>query len=222
MKRTIQALTLLLVAVALVACGTTGDLNKMKKDYNNGDFAKVISREVKCKDDDKGCNQIHLLRGNACYQLGKKEKTTKYYDCAITHLEKGIKLTSDWDMGKFNLNRDQNYINLCESIRERQDLSKGEEAEQYTRRLLKTSEDFVSVAPENLAAIYFKNSAKFTLLRKPILSAPDDPQVCGAIRGIVTSLKAVNAKAQSSPYAENYSRLISDVESVKPMLVNCQ
>ena len=222
MNKLLQAILWLIFVASLVACGSTSALKEFKHHHKKGHYEKVIKIEVECKANDEACNQLHLIKGDACYRLGKEGKEpVKHFDCAIKNLEKGIKLTKKWQHGDFDLNRDQTYENLCESLRERQDLSKGEEANQLTRHLLKTSAEFAEVSPENLAAIYFNNSAKFTLLRGAILTAPGDAQVCATVNGILSDLNAVSTKAANSKYSAQFTRLTGDVEGVKPALQNC-
>jgi len=223
MKKLFQVTLWFIFLVSLIACGSISELKNLKSEHEKGHYATVVKIDIKCKASDNACNQLHLIKGDACYRLGKQEiEPKKHFDCAIEHLEKGIKLTSEWKLGDLDLKQDQSYENLCESLRERQDMSKGSEADKFTRRLLETSENFEKALPGNLAAIYFNNGAKFTLLRGAILSAPDDAQVCAAVNSILSSLKAVSIEAASSKYANNFSILIGDVEAVKPALNNCQ
>ncbi len=222
MKKLFQVTLWFTFLVSLIACGSISELKNLKSEHEKGHYETIVKTDIKCKASDKACNQLHLIKGDACYRLGKQGKEPiKHFDCAIVHLDKGIKLTSKWKLGDLNLKQDQTYENLSESLRERQDLSKGSEAENFTRRLLETSENFEKALPGNLAALYFNNSAKFTLLRGPILSAPGDTQVCAAVNHIISNLKAVSVKAASSKYAANYSRLIADVEGAKSGLENC-
>jgi len=223
MKKLFQTTLWFIILVSLVACGSISELKNLKNEHEKGHYETVVKTDVKCKTSDKACNQLHLIKGDACYRLGKQGKDpVKHFDCAIEHLDKGIKLTSDWKLDDLNLNQDQTYENLCESLRERQDMNKGSEADKFTRQLLETSENFEKASPDNLAAIYFNNGAKFTLLRGPILSAPGDAQVCAAVNNILSKLKAVSVRAASSKYANNFSILIADVEGIKPVLNNCQ
>ena len=222
MKQLFQLSCCLILISILAACGTTKEVGDIKEHHAKGHFLKAATTEITCKDSDEGCNQLHLVKGDSCYRLAKDGmKPERFFDCAIKHLDKGIALTKKWKIGDLDLKRDQQYENLCESLRERQDMSKGAEAENYTKQLLKTAEAFSSASPGNLAAIYFTNSAKFTLLRVPILTSPDNPQVCSAVNDILSSLNSVSAEAANSKYAAQFTVLTGDVKGIKPSLTNC-
>ena len=232
MTKAFQIALLLIVALMLGACETaktikeTSKLDTFKSAHKKGDYKKIESAVVNCNTVDNACNQLHLIKGDACFRLGKLGKqgadVKKYFDCSIQHLGKGINLTKSWTLKELDLNEIQSHINLNESIRERQDMSKGDEAEQFTQQLLKSSERFISLSPKHVAAIYFNNSAKFTLLRTPILLAPEDPQVCSTIKQIIATLQIASQTSNETIYDANIAQLLSDVEGVKPALVGCQ
>lgn len=223
MKRNIQFMVVFLFVLILSACATIKPLDSAKKDYNNKRYAKVANIKISCKDSDEGCNQLYLLKGNACYLLAKEGTNPQQnFDCAITQLDKGIQITKQWKFDKFDLNKAQTYENLCESLREKQDMNKGEVAKKITERLLKTSEAFKTAVPDNLAAIFFYNDAKFTLLNELIFNAPDNPKVCAAVNKILSELNQVSDSVAKSRYAKNFTNLINSVKGVKPALTNCQ
>jgi len=222
MKNTLKYTVVFLVVIFLLACGSTSLLKTFKNKHENKQYESIAKTEIKCNKSDKGCNQLHLIKGDACYRLGKENnKPLERFDCAIEHLDTGISLTKQWKSGQLDLNQDQVYENLSESLRLRQNMSKGAEADKFTRRLIQTSAAFLKLSPDNLAAIYFNNSANFTALRGRILTSPDDPRVCQAVDHILSRLLTASTRAANSRYASQYSVLIGDVKGIKAVLVNC-
>ncbi len=222
MKNILQYVILFVALFSLAACATS-QLDKLKKQHKNGSYEIVVKAKVDCNASDGICNQKYLIKGDACYRLAKREASPlKNYDCAIAELGMGISLTKDWKIGNLNLNRNQVYENLSESLRERQDMSKGGEATKFANKLLEVSKQFLGFSPENLAAIYYNNSARFTTLRSAILMTPGDSRVCKAVNHILSQLQSVRGRAMDSKYAAMYSRLILDVGGVKPALEHCQ
>ena len=133
MKNSLKVLSLLLIIFILPACLTLRGLDKAKKNYNDGKYSAVTKIEIDCKKKDAGCNQLYLLKGNACYKLAKEGKgnTKGFYFCASANLETGINMTTSWEGN----DRAQNYTNLSDSLKELQDLNSGEAASNATEKL---------------------------------------------------------------------------------------
>jgi len=222
MTRTVRFSIVLMGLLFLVACATT-DLKKIKEQHKKGNYGVVISTKIDCKASEDSCNQMHLIKGDACYRLAKQNTDAiANYNCAIIELETGISLTKKWKVGSLDLNKNQTYENLSESIRERQDMSKGAEAKKLTKKLLETSKQFLAASPGNLAAIYYNSSARFTGLRGAILMTPEAESVCKSVNRILSHLASVKDRVADSKYAAMYARLTLDVGGVKPALKNCQ
>ncbi len=220
----------LFIICFLAACGTTGKLKDFKTHLNKAEYQWIADQEIICQPSEEGCNQFYLIKGDACFRLAKKsakagdseeqeKKTRGYYKCAVTHLEKGISQTSDWEVAG---DRAQYYENLCESLRGWQDLSWGNKAKELTKRLLKTAELFRTVESGHPAATYFYNSAKFTRLRKELLYQTDPPSLCRKLNRIVQDMKGEMSEAEGSRYEANFQRFISDVEGAKKSVSGCE
>jgi hypothetical protein len=97
--------------------------------------------------------------------------------------------------------------NLCESLREWQDLERGSAAEQLAQRLLDTSNRFLAAEPHNPAALYYNASARSTQLRSDILH-PRDPQgLCQRLNAIMGDLDAAVPGASGTDYQTSIVRL---------------
>lgn len=214
---------LFLVLFLLYGCGTMGQLDDAKKHWAKKDYDWIAKQEVTCGASDDGCNQLHLIKGDACYQLAKSGKDAKTnYECAMTQLGTGVEQTGDWKIDDLNLNRAQTYENLCESIRNLQDLSAGAAAEELTKKLVVASQGFLSAEPGNLAGIYFLNSARYTLLRRCLINPERCPGLCENLNAIQNEIEPVMSKAEVSRYMDNYHRLKSDIAGAKRSVAGCQ
>ncbi|NOZ25357.1 MAG: hypothetical protein GXO94_04605, partial [Nitrospirae bacterium] len=175
----------------LVSCSHTAvSLKKAKKHWSRNDFEWLAGMEVECKPSDEGCNQLHLMKGDACYRLAKAGKEPlKHFECAATSLERGIRETRQWRLEDLDLNRAQTYENLCESLRELQFMKKGVESEEVTRKLRLTAEEFLASEPGSVAAVYFLNKARLVGLAD-CLNRPDScPRLCREIESMVSDLR---------------------------------
>ena len=133
MQRRVQTRFVLAVllgaALLLTACGTVGQLNKTKKHWHKQDYQWIAEQEISCKPSEQGCNQLHLLKGDACFRLAKQDvDPPTHYPCSAKHLALGIEQTREWQLKDLDLNRAQTYENLCESLRQWQDLERGQRA----------------------------------------------------------------------------------------------
>jgi hypothetical protein len=216
MKKTILFFSLFLVAALLVGGCAIKQLSDVKKSWANKDFEWIAAQQISCDASDDGCNQLHLIKGDACYRLAKDGKESKaHYACAMDELETGIVQTKEWKTDGLDLNRAQTYENLCESIRNLQDLETGAQAEDLTKKLVNASQAFLAAEPSNLGAIYFLNSARYAMLGKCVIHPERCPSLCENLAAIEEELAQVMPKAEVSKYMNNYHRLQSDVKGAK-------
>ncbi|MFY9269852.1 MAG: hypothetical protein WAO55_08925 [Candidatus Manganitrophaceae bacterium] len=217
----------LILVVVLVWSGCAGprslsQLKEMKKDWKEGDYASVAAEKVLCKPSIDGCNQLHLMKGDACFRMAKQGvEPRRHYQCAADHLEEGIHQTREWRLEGLDLNRPQTYENLSESLRQWQDMEKGAEADLLTERLLKTSEAFLQAEPGNPAGIYFQASARLTLLHKALLHPERSPGLCKELNDALNPLLAALPRVGGTRYEPNYHRLRLDIQGAKQAVPGC-
>jgi len=218
--RFVQGLAVCL-AIVNIGCATK-QLDNLKKKANAGDFASIAQETVNCEEVDDVCGQSHLVKGDACFRLAKRQQdAAQHYDCAVTELEKGIRYTKTWEQCGAHLNRPQTYANLCESLRALQDMARGAQADQLTQRLLDASQRFLAAEPGNPAAVYYNVSAHYTQLRPDILH-PRNPQgLCRDLNGLMSTLDTALPRAQGTDYQANFTRLQSDINGVKRTVAGC-
>ena len=205
----------LLFAVALGGCcafNTVQPLKKAKALAGQHDYAALAAIEIKCNASCEGCNQLHLLKGDACFRLAKADQAPEpHYRCAADELMAGIRLTRDWQMENFDLNRTQTYINLCEAQRNRRDLLSGSEAEAVNARLLTSAQAFLAAEPGNPCGLYFESNAKYAQLRKCLLHPENCPALCSQLQAMRRSLEQTAAGA----CAAQISNLKADIKGAE-------
>jgi hypothetical protein len=196
-------------------------LNTAKEAHGNGRYDLVAEIDADSgATTDECCSQLQLVKGDACFRLastGVKEQDN--YQCAATYLRSGISNTKQWQTGDINLNRAQNYTNLCESLRKLQGMSQGDMAVKLNGEMLRCAEDFLKAEPGSTAAVYFYSSSRFTSMHRCILHPRDCPERCNDLKALIESLDSVKGVADT--YKANIDRLRSDIEgSLKP--AGCQ
>jgi len=150
----------------LVACSPTlKEIDQAKSLQNKSRFEDLSRLEITCSADDDGCNQLHLLKGDACFRLAKQAvdngKKRSDLDCAVTHLSTGIDMTKDWSQAE--ISRTDMYENLCESARLRADFG---ERQRFENVLASCAHDLAGVAPDSPGAIYFESRADYYRLTR--------------------------------------------------------
>lgn len=219
-----RTIFLLVLSLLLFSCSSTlTGLKEAKEYHRKGEYKLAAGMELSCGAADEGCNQLHLIKGDACFRLAKGGDSPKMnYECAVAGLKQGIAMTTQWTSGDFVLPRAQSYENLCESLKGLQDLEKGAAAENITRELKKIAGEFASAEPGHPAAAYYKWTADFTLMRRCLLHPDQCPSVCADMGSIAAGVSEGMKKGAGTRYEENYRRLLSDIEMAKKSLRGCR
>ncbi len=208
----------LLLAGGCCSFSTVRSLDKAKDLSGKGDYASVAGLKIDCDASCDGCNQLHLLKGDACYRLAKNgQEPMKQYQCAATELADGIQMTSQWQ----NLSRRQTYTNLCEALRSLRDLSSGQQADGINNQLLKTAQGFLSAEQGNACGVYFLTNAQFAQKRSCLLHPDQCPAICAELNAMLQSLANAVTRADGTGCEANLQQMTKDVSGVKGA-VNCQ
>jgi hypothetical protein len=223
MKKGIRLLAkgglLLVLAVGLSGCcafNTYKPLGKAKELADGQAYAELAAMEVDCNPSCEGCNQLYLLKGDACYRQAKADiEPERHYACAVSALKKGIQLTDRWEMADFNLNRPQTYINLGESLRNLRDFRTGGEADAVNEELVTVSRAFLDAEPGNPCAIYFAQDARYTKLNRCLLRPEDCPDLCAQLEQMAKRLRQGLDAAAGSDCARQLNRLKGHVEDAR-------
>lgn len=185
-----------------------GQLREMKNCHEQGEYKKLATMEVSCTPADDGCNQMHLLKGDACYRLGVKAEMgdeaepdstiRRHFQCADTHLGTGIRQTEAKRAAQWKIaggDRAQWYQNRAESLRQLRDLSKGDTARAVKERLLTFGQTYREAFPDAAAPYFYVAKARYSLLQ-PKLIDPDESAVC-------EELSAIRNVLEKAPTDEN-------------------
>ena len=218
-------------ALALLWLGcinpTIKELKSVKELHDKGEFQQLANRPINCDLAKEGCNQIHLVKADACYRLAKKAESEdngavakSNYQCAASNFEPGIHATKDWpaEIGA----RAQYYENWCESLRQWQDSESGVKADSLTQVLSTTAKEFRAKESEHLAAIYFQNVADFAKLRPELLDLTNPSQTCSKLKSIRSDLETAKPRAAGTKYQPNFERIIMDLSGAMSAVPSCQ
>jgi hypothetical protein len=199
-------------------------LDKSKELWAQEDFQAIVAEEARCEPGAEGCNQLHLIRGDACYRVAKQGvDKERNFTCAVAELQEGMRQTTQWEFMGLDLNEPQTYENLCESLRNLQDLQKGKEARSTGARLLSTAEEFKQSYPEHLAAIYFVSKARFRTLQPALLHADDGNrgELCGRVGELAVEIEGAMSRARGSRYDVIYRQFETELAGVRDNILKC-
>jgi len=220
----------LVLALVLAGCRPRA-LKSMKDAHQQGRYGEVADRAVDCDAGDDRCNQMHLLKGDACYVLGRRAEAAERdstarvrFECADTHLGIGIEQTEadavDWAVaGK---DRTQWYTNRAESLRQLQDLQSGDAARTISKQLLDFGQAFREVDPKTAAPYFYVATARYALVQPQLIDAqPGDTDVCDELNGIRTVLDdAPSGAGTPSDIQDNVESLRRQINSQR-LRLNC-
>ncbi len=202
-----------------VSCAQHKLLKEFKQHHKDGEFAWIANQTFECNDNAEICRQFHLIKGDACYNMAKTTDSLEYYDCAVYHLENGITMTSQWQ----NENeRDQNYKNLCESLRNVQDLQKGEDSRATLKKFVEWSQKYLEIAGQEYEPVFFYAKAKLRSLEPWLLDVDDSNRAsfCDSLQNIMSLVRHTIERGETEPEKWNvhkayFKELSTDLELMK-------
>lgn len=154
---------LCIALLLLTACKSVSLINETKQWHDAGEYSKVADIDIECSSSDDGCNQLYLLKGDACFRLAKNATANdvkeKQYTCATNNIFNGIDMTTSWS--DVNTSREQFYENGLEAARLRADFSNGQE---YELVLAKRSQEYLRIAPNSAGAQYYSDRSNYFLM----------------------------------------------------------
>ena len=209
------------VLVSALVWAGCGQLKKMKDAHQAERYADVAAMDVSCDPGKDGCNQMHLLKGDACYRLGVKAEMgeeaepdstiRRHFRCADTHLGTGIRQTEAKGAGQWKIagsDRAQWYLNRAESLRQLRDLSTGDTARAVAERLLTFGRSYREALPDAAAPSFYVAKARYALLQPKLIDvSPGDAAVCDELTAIQNDL----AEAPAEDAADGIRKNIEDL-----------
>lgn len=179
-------------------------VDKFKKLHHGGRFEELTAMDVSCDADAEGCNQLHLIKGDACFRLAKTSTDMgirrSNLNCAAGELTMGIELTKAWE--DISIDRTRVYENACEAARLCADF--GDRA-RFEALLAANAERFRNFAPDHPGAIFYSARAEFFTLTQ-------SQNPCNGLRTLRARVDAALRRFQTdSRYRVPYQSLNSTI-----------
>lgn len=211
------------LALALLAasCGAikhtidpeTAQLERFKELGAARHYAAIADQEVRCTEVDGICRQLHLIKGDACFELARGgDAAMARYECAILELEAGL----DEDLGQETaLGSNRRFAEkLLEALRERRDLSaSAAESAPYAARLVQNARVFRTVYPDQAAGYYYEAGGRYGQLLDRIAAGTNGATLCGELEAILALLRV--GTPPEGRYSANFERITRDVEDTR-------
>jgi uncharacterized protein YceK len=215
MNSTLRASVILVIVALAVGCSSTRQLSSLKEQAAAGNYAGIAAEEVTCTQGERGCNQIRLIKGDACFQVAARGDPGRW-DCAIEQLGLGIDMTEGTatEMGSLQ----PFYENLLEALRQRRDLSRSRaEAAPLTTQLERRAQGFQGAFPAAPAGYYYLASAQLTQALDAADASPD--AACRTLNDLQSLL--ARAPAERGRYTANFQRIEADIRGAKSTVRGC-
>lgn len=190
----------------------TAKLERFKQLSAAHDDAAIASEEVRCQSADRACRQLHLLKGDACFALGRRgDAPRERYECAI--LELGTAL----DPAPADETRQRAAIpfaeKLMEALRLRRDLSASHaESTAYTAGLVDRARAFRAAYPEHPAGYYYEASGLFGRALELLAIGGASQATCADLE---TIRKLLSGPPGPGRYAASIERITRDALSTQ-------
>lgn len=210
-----RAAIILLLAVLTAGCATGRQVADFKQAAAAGDYTTIAAQEVPCTPNQRGCNQVHLIKGDACFRLAAGGDGSRW-DCAIQHLARGLDMTAGTPTA---IGATQPYAeNLLEALRQRRDAARSHaEAVPFTAQLESRAQAFRTAFPLAPAGYYYLASAQLTRALEAVDTAPE--VACRALNEAQRLL--ASAPAERGRYVTNFQRIEADIRGAKSTVQGC-
>jgi hypothetical protein len=187
----------------------------MKTQAAAGNYAAIAAEEVTCTQGERGCNQVHLIKGDACFRLAVGG-SPGHWDCAIEQLTLGIDTTAGTTTEMGSLQPD--YENLLEALRQRRDVTRSRaEAAPFTAQLERRAQAFHGAFPAAPAGYYYLASAQLSQALDIIDASPD--AACRTLNDLQRLL--AGAPAERGRYTPHFQRIEADIRGAKSSVRGC-
>lgn len=188
----------------------TAQLERFKELGAARQHAAIAGQEVRCTDADKTCRQLHLIKGDACFELARRgDAPTKRYECAIVELASGFdgRLGRETALGSSRLLAEK----LLEALRARRDLSaSAAESAPYARRLVENARIFRTVYPDQPAGYYYEAGGRYGQLLDRLAAGTEPEAMCAELAAILVLLQ--DGAPPAGRYSANFERISRDVQ----------
>ena len=214
-----SAFAILAAALLLGGCAagwnSRWQLAAFKEAAYTGDYRTIANRDTVCVEGDPGCDQAHLIKGDACFRLALEGEPGRW-DCAIRHLALGVDMSAGTETGIGSI--EPYYENLLESLRRRLDLSRSwTEAAAYLAQLESRAQAFRSMFPTAPAGYYYLASARLPEVLDTADKRPEDS--CRALTDLQILLG--RAPEERGRFEAGFKRIEADIRAAKSTVRGC-
>lgn len=210
------SVTVLAVICMLAGCAAV-QLDGFKKRAASGDYAWIADQAVNCEKASDRCGQLHLIKGDACFRLAKAGTLPDAnYACAANELDKGLALRPSWKDASVHR---QFQENLCESLRNVENLPVSDPSAQNVDRLVEAAEVLYRLAPESVPAVFYLEDARLKKIQPTLtdLNTARRIPACNRLKRSINRVLATMKTAETEDlpdwprFAQNYQQLSYDL-----------
>lgn len=211
-----KAALVFIFILGLGSCSTV-QLNNFKKHAADGDHQWIVAQAVTCNTSTDVCSQLHLIKGEACLHMARTGLApVDNYTCAADETEQGLALKTSW----LEADAQRQYQeNLCESLRNLQDLRAGETNARDLTRYLDASQGLYRLAPDSVPALYYLASARLHQVRPMLrnINPASRLPVCNRLKRAVNRVLSMMETTKVTPlpdwhrFADKYQRLVFEL-----------
>lgn len=217
-RRRILAFFIIGGLLAIGGCAAT-DLYQFQRHAADGDHEWIATSAVDCDEPSDACRQLHLIKGNACFQLASAGTAPlDNFACAADELQKGLNQPATPDE---TADRRAHRERFCESLRMLLVLLPGDavDVDPIRERFSEAAAALYRSAPGSVAAVYYTASARYHQHQDRIatLSPASRIPVCSRLKRTMGRVLSAIKTAELAPpaawaeYSDRYERLAYDL-----------
>ena len=198
----------------LVVTGCGGSAQILSSTGTLDRYERIAARSVACSPQEEGCNEAHLVRGEACFRLSASGED-RFQGCAVRHLALGVDMTAG---DGIPLDMQAYYENLMESLRLRRDSARTrEEAAPFAAQLESRARAFRAAFPNAPAGDYYLLSAELKKAADNLETAP--ALACRALTDAGMLLRAL--PRDPGNYGPGFDKAESAFEEIRSAVGVC-
>ncbi len=207
------AIVVFIVLMQLLSGCSTSQLHTFQRRADKDDYHWIAQQAITCNQTSTVCGRIHLIKGDACFNIAKAAPSSKPYNaCAADELEKGLALIPVWtDYTQHRRVRE----NLCQSLLNLTTLQSGEPVEQTLARLFKAAKELSVLAPKSVPATYYLACVPLCRARYmlPEINPAKHIIVCNRLKRNLTQVLSMMEAAKEQP-PQDWDRFASRVQKL--------
>jgi hypothetical protein len=199
-----------MAAIVLLAANGCGhrQLTRFKKQASMGQWESIAAQSIDCRQPSDTCSRLHLIRGEACLNLGDRGiRPLANYACATDELDTGLTMLGDQPLN----DRLRYQEMICEALIgvHRLDTS------QPVDRLMTAAKTLHRLTPASVPAHYYLSMSRLIQARRMVSDHGTAHRMAACIRlkrtttDVLSTIQAAEAQPppQWNRFADRYQRL---------------